>query len=277
MGISDLLDKQDYSVILIIIRIEMLYRPAIVGMLDLLGFSADLMSVELDPPHLLGRKLMFDGLKLMSAEIVSEKVKSKASIKWASDTCVVCYPLKESDLSKLSKEELFAETTEGLIHVSKALGAIQCCFASSEFFSRGSIAFGMQVESGESEPFGTGLVRANDIVKNISDDPVISVSGMLSAQALSIKVNWNGRRMYMLSFPLPFIDYLSFAEVVDYFGMARIILAAHADHVHRFVESAYSDKTLVTKAAFLLTYHNWHIKSRGNLDNLLVKLQPPDQ
>lgn len=68
---------------------------------------------------------------------------------------------------------------------------------------------------------------------------------------------------------------LSFAEIVDNFRVAGIPLAAHSNHVFRFVKEAYLDKRLIAKASFLLDYHNWHIRSRGNMDNLMVQLQSP--
>lgn len=247
------------------------YRLAVVGFIDLLGFSADLMSVESSPSHLGGRLIEFSATKRLIEDLGRERYNLIAPILWSSDSCVT-YTFVQIPTDRTPTPD---DVDKAVEIVSRIAGIVQCAFAISYHFSRGGIAIGPILEDAEGRPFGTGVVRAVEIEKQIVTAPRIYASGCLAGSALNLIVPENNRHMYVLDFPLPSLDYLSFAEVVSDWGDPRRVLASHAGRVHSFVEKAYSDPTLGLKAAHLLSYHNWHIRSRGGFENLLIPLDPP--
>ena len=248
-------------------------HEAIVGLVDLLGYSADLMSVEFDASHLTGRKLKLEALRLLIEDIARQKCAIDANIYWTSDTCVV---YRHFDATH-DVQKTMEEANESLRQVATVLGILQCTFAAEKYFSRGGIALGSLVGERGEEPFGPGLVRAAEIEKKVIVDPKVGVSGRLAGPAINLLVPNTDRRMFLLDFPLPSIDYLSLAELCSDFGDPRSTLAWHADSVHTFVEHAYRDHAVARKAAWLLDYHNWHIRSRGGYEDLIVPLAPPNE
>jgi len=246
-------------------------HEAIVGLVDLLGYSADLMSVEFDASHLAGRKLKLLALRELIADFAHERCSVDADIHWTSDTCIVYRHFNITQDVQKTEEEV----AESLRQVATVLGILQCTFAPEKYFSRGGIALGALVGEKGEEPSGPGLVRAAEIEKKIIVDPKIGVSGRLAGPAINLKVPNSERDMFRLDFPLPSIDYLAFAEVCSDFGDPRSHLAWHADAVHTFVEYAYRNPVVATKAAWLLDYHNWHIRSRGTYEDLIVPLASP--
>jgi hypothetical protein len=249
---------------------SMSFKPhlAVVGFLDLLGFSSDIMSVENDPSHLVGRRIKFDIMKELASKFAIDRCNLTATMQWASDSCVaysMVQPLSD-------REEGSKHIVESLRQVAMSIGLTQCIFACEEYFSRGGIAIGTLVSESGSEPFGPGIVRAVEIEKMLADEPQVLVSGVLAGPALGLQVPVNGRKIFHLDMPLPSLDYLSFAELASDFGDPRHLLGWHAQRVHWLMELAYCEPRFAKKANWLLFYHNWHIQDRGRYENLIVRL-----
>ena len=138
--------------------------PYVVGYIDLLGFSSDVLRLEEDPSHLMGQQIKFIALKRSCGEHIRSFVQHDLDVRWLSDSCVVAGLVTE--ISQTSIEQAFNA-------VSTAMGIIQCRFASEDYFSRGGIAIGRMAQSvnGDGthgpllhdELFGPGLVRAAQI------------------------------------------------------------------------------------------------------------------
>lgn len=249
--------------------------PYVVGYLDLLGFSSELLTLEEDPSHLMGQQLKFRLLKMSCAELIRSFVQRDIDVRWLSDSCVVA--ALAPDLS----EELIAQA---IADVSTALGIIQCRFGSEDYFSRGGIAIGRMAQSVnedgthgpllDEELFGPGLVRAGEIEKSLAKVPCVLISARLVAWALKLTAPISGRSMYKFSFPLPFLDYLSFAECI-WNEHPDEVLAGHAELVHNLVVKSQRVPSLRHKARWLLEYHNNHIQSRKDIDHLIIRLDPP--
>lgn len=248
---------------------SMSYEPrlAVVGFLDLLGFSTDIMSLENDSSHLAGRWIKFNVIKELVNEFAIERCNLTATIQWASDSCVAYSMVKP-----FSDRDEGLNIVESLRQVAISIGLAQCAFACEEYFSRGGIAIGALVGDPGSEAFGPGLARAVEIEKMLADEPQVLVSGALSGPALKLQIPTNGRKIFQLDVPLPSLDYLSFAELVSDFGDPKHVLGWHAQRVHWLMERAYCEPKLAKKANWLLFYHNWHIQHRGCYENLIVKL-----
>lgn len=238
----------------------------IIAYVDLLGFSNSVMSDEFRPGHLAGRKLKLDAMRNLVAEYIHAETKYGVNLTWMSDSLILSIPLISTNQDIVD---------DALSKISIAAGIFQCVFATEDYFVRGGIAVGPMVLSDiEQEPFGTGLIRAVELEKQVANTPRIVVSAVLSGYALHLKYLKNGMKIYVLDLNLPFIDYLVFAEVTDgWSGRAgpRIRLAGHAEMVHNMVVESRKNPELREKAEWLLDYHNWHIKKRGNFDDLIVK------
>src|SRR5205807_2333751 len=151
-----------------------------------------------------------------------------------------------------------------------------------DYFSRGGIAIGRmrQVDNGErnngqgmhDELFGPGIVRAVELERVVAKHPRIVVSARLAAAAIRVGTLAGGRRIYCPDLmELPYIDYLSFAESIGP-ERPREVLAGHAELVHNLVIRSQRRPSLRPKAAWLLEYHNSHVRMRGGLDDLIVRV-----
>src|ERR1044072_2281442 len=138
--------------------------PYVVGYLDLLGFSSDLLRLEEDPSHLMGQQIKFTALKQCCDERIRSAEDYDLDVRWLSDSCVIASPVTElSD----------APIESAIKAVSTAIGIIQCSFANEDYFSRGGIAIGRMAQSVncdgthgpllDNELFGPALVRAAEI------------------------------------------------------------------------------------------------------------------
>ncbi|MCP3872246.1 MAG: hypothetical protein GY699_03705 [Desulfobacteraceae bacterium] len=153
------------------------------------------------------------------------------------------------------------------------LGLYHAYLLDALIFSRGGITIGELVGNPGDEAFGTGLVRAVEIEKSLAEDPKVCLSGQLAGIGLKLKAPTSCRDIFLLDMPLPSLEYLSFAEEASDFGARpEHLLGCHAASVHDFVLFALKKTKLKEKAKWLLAYHNRHVKSRGNLERLIVDL-----
>jgi len=244
-------------------------RTAIVGYLDLLGFSQDIMVVEGQPIAISSKHLNFEILKDVSEKYILSRRNLKVTIKWASDSFVAYHMLEATD----QKHEALKRISTGVAYIAESLGIVKCVFASGTFFSRGGIAIGELVGNPGDEAFGSGLVRAVEIEKSLAEDPKVCLSGGLAGIGLKLKAPTSSRDIFLLDMPIPSLDYLSFSEEASDFGARPDhLLGCHAASVHEFAILASKKPELKDKANWLLQYHNWHVKSRGDLDRLVVEV-----
>ena len=246
---------------------------AVVGYLDLLGFSSAMMSMWPSANRLIGEHGNFGSMKKASQKAIQE-YGITFEPKWLSDSCAVYSFL--DDWVEDDKEKQIDTIARALDGISAALGIIQSIFGSSRYFSRGGIALGPILEDESGEPFGPGLVQAVKIEGVLSEYPKVALSGGIAAAGMKLKVKQNGRNMFLHDLPLPTLDYLSFAEAAAGKESPEYVLAYHAEQVHEFVEVSYKVPALREKATWLLKYHNWHVKSREGLNRLIIPLDPPD-
>ncbi|MBI5681387.1 MAG: hypothetical protein HZC47_10875 [Methanobacterium sp.] len=253
------------------------YQENIVAYIDFLGVSSDLMSVEHDMSHLMGKKIMFDAIRNLITDTIREVIGDSITLYWMSDSLILSSPLLFSIEEPLEEKIKYIEDT--FYKISVGAGICQCISACQIYFARGGIAMGPMISSKVSEePFGTGLVRATELEKELADFPRIISSAILSPFALKLKNPINDMKMYVFDINLPFIDYLSFAEYAHGEGVdrgdgpVRLMLAGHAEGVHDLVIKSKKNPTLRGKAKWLLTYHNLHIEKRGGFSDLIVDL-----
>ena len=245
-------------------------RTAIVGYLDLLGFSQNIMMVEGLAGAISTKQLNFEIRKDVSEQYVLSRRNLNVTISWASDSFVAYHMLEGTE----QKNEAMKRISSGVAYIAEALGITQCVFASGAFFSRGGIAIGDLVGSPGDEAFGSGLVRAVEIEKSLAEDPKVCLSGKLAGIGLKLKAHTSGRGIFLLDMPLPSLDYLSFSEEASDFGARpNHLLGCHAASVHDFAVIASKRPELKDKAKWLLQYHNWHVKSRGDLERLIVDIE----
>ncbi|MCX6584476.1 MAG: hypothetical protein NT166_30265 [Candidatus Aminicenantes bacterium] len=245
----------------------------IVGFLDLLGFSAALMSDESRPDHLAGRRFKHEVTVRLAKELIQKRAGSEVKVATLGDSFIVSIPVlsKDKDVIQSALED-----------VSIGLGIISCLFAAEDYFVRGGIAFGPMVimDSLSIEPYGAGLIQAVQLEKD-AKVPTIVLSRELHNYAYSLKCPENNISMYVFGKgvpykELPYLDYLVFAEMVNNEVKEhdpRPILACHAERVHEIVLDANINTILKDKADWLLLYHNSHIQKRGNNSDLIVVVQ----
>jgi len=164
---------------------------------------------------------------------------------------------------------------EAIRSVAIGAGIIQCLLAIETYFSRGAITIDrMFVRSVGQEPAGPALVKAVELEKDYAISPRVIAHEHVYGASHELQLDINQRKIFVFDFQMPFLDYLSFADLLNPDEPRRAI-AWHAEEVHKLVELAHSAPEIAEKARWLHWYHNWHVQSRGNSDQLMIKIDPP--
>ncbi|MCP3872247.1 MAG: hypothetical protein GY699_03710 [Desulfobacteraceae bacterium] len=100
-------------------------RTAIVGYLDLLGFSQDIMAAEGSPAAISNKHLNFEILKEVSSKYILERKNLNVSIQWASDSFVAYHMLEGTE----KQNEAMERISTGISLVAESLGIVPCVFA----------------------------------------------------------------------------------------------------------------------------------------------------
>jgi len=243
--------------------------PAVVCYLDLLGFSNRMMALRDSPESLAALQFSFNALKYSCDAAIGKYCDDETRIWWSSDSCALQRFFEENSDESAIKDAISS--------VVSGAGIVQCFLAteSGGYFVRGAItADRMYNKSAEEEPSGPALTWAVQLEKESAGHPCIIVHEYVYGFAADLVCNKNQREIFVFDAEMPFLDYLSFSEYVNPNNPIAPI-AWHAEEVHKFVTSVKSVPKLTKKARWLHWYHDWHIRSRGDLETLLLKIDPP--